>query len=302
MTDLPRFPRFRALEVADRDHIRRRLWHFQPETSELTFTNLFIWRVHYGLTWSLDGDWLLFAGQTGEGGPFAFPPVGPSPRAGAAQRLAEWLKGEAGAAAAVIERADAGLVAEVSGLPGMSMTPLPEHFDYVYRIQDLVDLSGRKYHDKRNHLNSFRRTQPFIYEPLAERHLPDCLRLADNWCHFKRCEEDLSLMGEWEAVREALRHFRELGLIGGAIRINGRVEAFTLGEMLNQNTAVVHIEKANPEIRGLYPAINQQFCEHAWAGATFINREQDLGEPGLRAAKQSYHPHHLVEKFRLSFP
>jgi len=106
-------------------------------------------------------------------------------------------------------------------------------------------------------------------------------------------------MGEWQAVRLALQHFAELELAGGLILMDWRVEAFTLGELLNRDTAVVHIEKANPDIRGLYALINQQFCEQAWAATPFLNREQDLGEPGLRTAKLSYHPHRLVEKFRV---
>ncbi len=106
-------------------------------------------------------------------------------------------------------------------------------------------------------------------------------------------------MGEWTAIGVALKDFQALNLTGGVIIVHDRVEAFTCAELLNATTAVVHLEKANPEFRGLYPAINQQFCQQAWAGVDFINREQDLGEPGLRTAKLSYHPHHLVEKFRI---
>ena len=113
------------------------------------------------------------------------------------------------------------------------------------------------------------------------------------------CDLDMSLMGEWAAIGVALNDFQALDLKGGVILLNGRVEAFTCGELLNEATAVIHLEKANPEIRGLYAAINQQFCQQAWAGVPFINREQDLGEPGLRTAKLSYHPHRLVEKFRI---
>ena len=83
------------------------------------------------------------------------------------------------------------------------------------------------------------------------------------------------------------------------ILVNDRVRAFSCGELLNKATAVIHLEKADPELRGLYAVINQQFCQQAWAGVDFVNREQDLGEPGLRTAKMSYHPHHLVEKFRI---
>jgi hypothetical protein len=78
-----------------------------------------------------------------------------------------------------------------------------------------------------------------------------------------------------------------------------RVEAFALGELLNSQTAVVHIEKANPEIPELYTVINQQFCANSWQNVPYINREQDLGEPGLRRAKLSYHPDHLEEKFEV---
>ncbi len=73
-----------------------------------------------------------------------------------------------------------------------------------------------------------------------------------------------------------------------------------MGQLLNRQTAVIHFEKANPEIGGLYSLINQQFCEHAWKEVQFINREQDLGEEGLRKAKMSYNPEHLEEKFRIT--
>jgi hypothetical protein len=137
------------------------------------------------------------------------------------------------------------------------------------------------------------------YEPITEAHTEACLGLAQNWCVLRRCEEDLNLTGEWDATREALNHFTSLGIQGGVILINGKVEAFSLGERLNEKTAVIHIEKANTEIRGLYAAINQQFCERQWSDTPFVNREQDLGEPGLREAKLSYNPDHLVEKFSI---
>ncbi len=83
------------------------------------------------------------------------------------------------------------------------------------------------------------------------------------------------------------------------IRLDGHVQAFTLGELLNDATLVVHIEKADPDIQGLYPLINQQFIQHYSQEVQAVNREQDLGEPGLRRAKESYYPHHLVEKARI---
>ena len=121
----------------------------------------------------------------------------------------------------------------------------------------------------------------------------------ETWCGARRCEDDLSLSSEWEAIREALANFEELKVVGGVILVHGKVEAFTVGELLNKETVVVHIEKANMEIRGLYNMINQQFLEKQWQDIPYVNREQDLGEPGLREAKLSYNPEHFVEKYRI---
>ena len=298
-TAVPVFPDFRPLTLADRAIFREILWAYQPETSELTFTNLFIWQTYCGYQWSRAGDWLLVVAQPVGGGSWALPPLGPAPRREISRRLLGWLRETRGEPSAAIERADARLLAELAGTPGLAVEPQREHFDYVYRTADLIQLAGGKYHSKRNYLNTFQRTYHYRYEPLEERHLAECRELVARWCRMKRCQEDLSLMGEWEAVKAALDNFLDLEIQGGVVLVDGRVEAFTLGEMLNRETAVVHIEKADPEIRGLYAAINQLFCQNAWSAASFINREQDLGDPGLREAKTSYHPHRLVEKFRL---
>ncbi len=105
--------------------------------------------------------------------------------------------------------------------------------------------------------------------------------------------------GQKTAISEALAHFRELGLLGGAIEVDGRFAALSIGEPLTRDTAVIHIEIVSPCCEGLAQIMNREFVRHALKDFAFINREQDLGLPGLRRAKLSYHPHHLVEKFRL---
>ncbi len=101
-------------------------------------------------------------------------------------------------------------------------------------------------------------------------------------------------------VLDSVLEMQESWCRGLAVLIDGRVQAFAIGEPLNPETAVIHLEKANPEIRGLYAAVNHFFCRETWAEFRFVNREQDLGVEGLRQAKQSYNPHHLVEKFRIT--
>jgi uncharacterized protein len=295
----PIFPRFKPLALADREILRQILWDYQAETSELTFTNLFIWQSHYGYQWSRDRDHLLVVGGVPGGEAWALPPVGPGPRVDLCRQVLGWLKEARGVANPAIERADSRLAAELAGHSGFVVEGVRDHFDYVYRTGDLISLAGGNYHGQRNHINSLARSHGFRYEPLGEEHLSACLYLCARWCQVKRCECDLSLLGEWEAIGAALANYQALQLKGGVILINDRVGAFSCGELLNQDTAVIHLEKADPEVRGLYAAINQEFCRQAWADVDFVNREQDLGEPGLRKAKLSYHPHHLVEKFRI---
>jgi len=172
--------------------------------------------------------------------------------------------------------------------------------DYIYLTEDLVKLEGRKYHRKRNHIKQFKEKYSYQYIPLASEWISECLRLETAWCDLRHCETTPGLLNESLAIKEALTDFQSLGMKGGAILINGKVEAFTLGEPLNGDTVVIHIEKANPSYEGLYTLINQAFLEKQWSGYTYVNREQDLGEEGLRKAKESYFPHHMVNKYTIT--
>ncbi len=295
----PIFPHFKPLELEDKDVIRAYLTAYQPQTSELSFTNLFMWRHHYGFSWSLHEDSLLVVSMSNGAARYGYAPIGPAPRLEVTRTLLQWLRDASPMAAATIERADRRLVDELDGHSDFAIEATRDHFDYIYRSEDLTQLAGRKYHAKRNHLNKLMRSHRFRYEPLAIKHIEACRQLADSWCQWRRCEEDLNLVGEWDAIREALQHFDALAIQGGVIVLDQKVEAFSLGELLNDRTAVVHIEKANPDIPGMYALINQQFCEQCWFTVSYVNREQDLGEPGLRKAKLSYFPDHLVEKYRV---
>lgn len=291
------FPEFKIIELNDRDYIQEVLKKYQPQTSEWTFTNLFIWQNYYQFQWTIYQDNLIML--CANNGLYFFQPIGLESRLETTRVLLRWLKDKKGVTEPRIERADQRLIAEIKGADDLIIEPTRDQFDYLYRTEDLIKLTGRKFHQKKNHLNNFLKNNQFTYEPLRERNVKECLDLSDAWCRLHRCEEDMNLLGEWEAIREALTNFSALKIQGGVILINNKVEAFTLGELLNNSSAVVHIEKANPEIRGSYAIINQQFCEKTWQNTEYINREQDLGEPGLRQAKESYNPVHRIEKFRI---
>jgi hypothetical protein len=294
------FPEFKTLELLDKEIFREFFKEYKPKISELTFTNLFVWRTHYKFQWSIYKDWLVIVSLEGEFGTYAMEPVGPSPRDEVTRVVLEWMREEKKEKNPRIERADERTVSEIEGVQGIIIEPTRDHFDYVYLREDLVNLAGNKYRSKRNHINQLLRTYSYQYSDLAPDHIQDCIELQEKWCILRRCEDDMNLLGEWDAVKEILNSYESLDVQGGVVTIENKVMAFTIGQMLNDNTAVVHIEKADPEIPGLYPVVNQQFCENNWKNVLYINREQDLGMPGLREAKLSYYPDHMVKKFRIT--
>jgi hypothetical protein len=125
------------------------------------------------------------------------------------------------------------------------------------------------------------------------------VRFQEEWCLSKNCNGSPSLLEENYTVLEAMQNFDKLGLSGGAVFVDGRLSAFTVGEKLNSQTWVTLFEKADSNVPGLYQYINQQLALEVSPKYPFINREQDLGERGLRAAKTSYRSHHMVEKSSL---
>jgi len=299
MTTLPPFPDFKLLTLADRETIQEHLWAYQPQTSELTFINLYIWRNYYQFKWCIDGEHLLLLAEH-EDKFFALPPVGAAPRVDVTRRLLHWMHATHADAAPFIARADKRLTDELAEADDLDILETRAQHDYVYRSIDLGTLKGRRYSKKRNHINQFLREHgDYTYATLTMDLVPNCLALAEVWCQQRLCDEDISLMHEFCGIQDALNHLDVLEIVGSAILIKGKVQAFSLGELLNETTAVVHIEKANPNFHGVYPMITRESSAQQWQDVDFINREQDLGDPGLRRAKESYRPDHLVEKFEV---
>lgn len=165
--------------------------------------------------------------------------------------------------------------------------------EYIYRTDDMIRLPGKKLRMKKNHLNGFlRQYADYQYEAITKENLEDAKAGIHDW--FLRHGD---IEEEEQAIKRCFDHWDALGVKGAVIRIYGKVEAFTNGDSINEKMAHIIFEKANPEIRGLYQAINRDFLMHEFAETEFVNREEDLGLPGLREAKMGYHPDHLTEKY-----
>ncbi|RHJ91670.1 DUF2156 domain-containing protein [Parabacteroides bouchesdurhonensis] len=183
-------------------------------------------------------------------------------------------------------------------LPGdFYYIPERDYYDYIYLREDLASLKGKKLQSKRNHINKFKKKYVYEYVPITPDIVPLCLRLECKWYKTNNTEEDEEeLNDERRSLTYALHHYNELGLIGGAIRVNNEIIAFTFGAPVNHNTFAVHVEKADINYDGAYTLINQEFASHLPEKYTYVNREEDLGIPGLRQAKLSYNPTILLEK------
>ena len=295
---VPEITQFKDLSLEEKPLFDKLFGLFPPVISEFTFTNLFIWRHCYQLKVTRLKNFLCLLSDQGENS-FFFPPIGEGDIIECYRILLQYLEGK-GAHSKIVRVPEASFAEMDLKAEGL----IPEfdraQSDYLYLTKDLIQLEGRKYHRKRNHIKQFKEKYSYEYIPLSPEWISECLRLETEWCDLRHCEAVPGLLNESIAIQEAFTHFDQLGVKGGAILINGKVEAFALGEPLNRDTVVIHIEKANPAYEGLYSLINQAFLENQWSGYTYVNREQDLGEEGLRKAKESYFPHQMISKYTIT--
>ncbi len=181
-----------------------------------------------------------------------------------------------------------------------------DSFDYVYDINDLCDLAGRKYHQKRNHLHRFKDAYPeYKTELLTKENLYLARDFAAAWYKEKLSANPVSDFDmEQIALDRAFRYFDELGLEGMLLKNGDEVLAFTMASRISDDTFDVHFEKAKESVQGAYTAINNEFSKYLrekHPELLYLNREEDMGIEGLRKAKESYRPHHLIEKY-MAFP
>ncbi|MSV25091.1 DUF2156 domain-containing protein [Selenomonas sp. WCA-380-WT-3B 3/] len=270
------------------------------ENSHFNFTNLFMWRIPYHVRWCEENG-VLYMTCEWEGTLMAMQPFGPEEKMQeATDRFLAYFQ-EIGRPLLFVglESGYAEFLEQYKGA-SFDIREDRDNFDYVYLAEKLISLSGRKLHSKKNHLNAFRKMYPQAeYLAITEEIIPACRVELESWYQMRLTDEPDDPFIDWErrAILEVFDDYEYFGLRGGAIRLDGRIIAFTFGEQLNTDSVVVHVEKADPNIRGAYPAINQGYVANNWSAMTYINREEDMGHEGLRKAKESYKPEKMIRKF-----
>lgn len=276
---IPQYPNFKELELSDQAEIKKWFKKFPQSICEMNFANLYIWRNfdHYKLT-IINGNLCIHCAPPNESA-FYFAPVGKN-------KIKETI-------AICLESAP-----RLSRVPeGFGGVCDPRNYDYVYLSKELIELKGKKFDGKRNHIKKFRKKYKYEYRDLNKNDYKECLKVLKNWESQRKSLTDLAIKSQGDAIKNLFEKFEELDILGGALVISGKIEAFSLASELNPETADIHIEIANPEFQGIFSAINNEFVKNRLSKYKFINREQDLGLAGMRKAKLSYHPHHMERKF-----
>ncbi|MBE6033546.1 DUF2156 domain-containing protein [Aminipila sp.] len=301
------------ITIESREILNQYLSAYEYRTSGLSFSSLYMWREQNEFSWEIIGDYLLIAGlshlEIDKHEYFLFPPLTKtgsyepeSLRKTLHEARRKFKEKESGFTIRllpvhmqkIIEDACPGEVEFISDRP---------NYDYLYLKQDLIDLKGRSYHAKKNHLNYFLNNYEYQYVELTPNMLDTVMVFLKEFNARKVIapHEMKWLLMETDAMRDVVLNLDKLNYIAGAIVIDGKVEAFSIGGRLGEKTVTVHVEKANSSIRGLYPAINNEFCKHLDDSILYVNREEDMGITNLRKAKLSYKPIELVEKYIVNF-
>jgi len=298
------------ISVDNREILEQYLNGYEYKTSGLSFSAQYMWREINQFSWDMVGDYMCISGvshlelEEGIELPFMFPPL---------TKTGEYDKDSL---RETIYKAKEHF--EKKGQP-FSLRLVPFHlmeiikeacpemvfkddrpnYDYIYLTQDLIDLKGRAYHGKKNHLNYFKKTFEYEYVELTSDMADDAMEFISEFNKRKEvpAHEMEMLKMEEEAMRDVFQNIENVGYNAGAILIDDKIEAIAIGGKLGSKMVTEHVEKANVKFRGLYQAINNEFCKNVASHAKYINREEDMGIPNLRKAKLSYNPVKLLEKY-----
>ncbi|MFH1874142.1 MAG: phosphatidylglycerol lysyltransferase domain-containing protein [Pseudomonadota bacterium] len=296
--EIPKFPKFRPISIGDAPFFYELFHNYPPLISEYTFTNLFTWTHEYDFqVCKYNGTVLILTKACGLGG--LYPPVGKWNH----QDIFNILKESKQAKVADhFHCADEKMIDKITKhSKDLEIDQERDHFDYVYTRDDLVNLAGRRFHNKKNLLNQFEKKYDAYFEPLTTENVAEALKFEHDWCLSRECEKNPTLSKETCSIYQMLTHFEVLKLTGAVVRYKGKIIGLTMGEPLNKNTFTIHVEKGNYHYRGIYQFINQRFAQTIDPKYTWINREQDLGIPGLRKAKESYNPIRMEKKYTIRF-
>ncbi len=295
---------FREIELGDKDRINERLAVSDFRGCEYTFANNLAWRRLSDTLICFYDDFYISCSFGENEVTVTFPAGVPTDNAAGVQKhiaLFEELKKMCGSRRMIlssVRKEDLGWIKE-HYRDSIEISAERDYFDYIYLSEDLIELKGKKYHGKRNHIKRFCE-HDYLFRPITEDDFDLCTEFAAR-SYDRPGHGGFSAAVEQYAIYTYFTNFEYLGLCGAVLYYEGKLCGFTIGERLNSDTFVVHIEKADADIQGAYPMLCSQFARFNAGGYKYINREEDLGIEGLRRSKLSYHPAFMQEKYTVAF-
>ena len=283
---------FKPITLEDREIIQKYTLHGASQICDLSFANLYGWSDRYQTSWAIVADSLAirFQPATHNHPAYLMPVCGCTKEFKTVIHQLNQisldngfpliLMGISPTCRDIIDQFSEGIFEYIHDMGAE---------DYVYLREKMVSLSGKHLQPKRNHINKFEKLYPeYQFEEITDANLEECLALGQDWLEHK--EVDSSRLAEQKMIEKCLRHREELGLLTGALRVDGKIIAFSFGSPINQDTFDIHVEKADISYEGAFAMINREFAKRIPEQYTYINREEDLGLEGLRKSKLSYKP------------
>ena len=289
---IPEYPETVSLSLDLRNDIIKLFQHLSTGISEFTFAGLYLFRNKYGYRISLskDGKLLIFGEEFGS--PFCMIPLGIPEEDTFDDLLKDYHYFKA------VSEKDIEANRIFLEQKGLHVLEDRDNFDYLYKRENLAKLAGKKFHKKRNLVNAFINNYNYEECYITQENEKDAAAVLELWGK-KRQVTGLDA-GDYKAAKEALELREVLNLCGCLTYVDGIPAAYSMGEMINKTKSfAVHFEKAGTDHKGIYQFINKSFAQMIGSHFSCLNREQDLGDPGLRQAKMSYRPDGFVKKYKL---
>jgi hypothetical protein len=265
-------------------------------SSDYSFSNLFGWADEYGLTWAWHEN-LVWIRQAKPETVF-WAPIGPWESVDWPSAMDRFV--DNATCFVRIPEVLAELWKQSLG-HRLDIKKDRDHWDYLYDVNELIELKGNRFHKKKNLLKQFIKKYDYRFEPFGSKMIEPAMAMQADWCNWRDCESSEVLSAENRSVFKVLTNWKRLsGLTGGALIVEDIIVAYTIAEKLTEDSIVVHYEKGCPDYKGVYQAINQMFLASLPNTFKVVNREQDLGEKGLRKAKMSYNPTGFLKKYRIA--
>lgn len=290
---------FNSLTIHDKALFDKYLKDYRFKTSEYSFVNLIIWRKGCDISYTIYNGTLIIKKRDFKGNYHFMQPIGyKKENLRCIVEKLRYYKTE-NKMPYLFKDVESSFLDELKEIYNDDITIEEDvdNFDYIYASDKLINLSGKKLHSKKNHYNYFLKTYNYAVRDFSEPKVKeDCIKASQAW-HEEKNSNNEYLSYELEGIREIISNSDKLGLKGMAVYVDDTIAAFTIGESVNEDMSIVHVEKGRSDIRGIYTFTNKVFVEKYLSNAKYINREQDLGIEGLRKAKRSYNPLKLEEKY-----